>query len=133
MNSAFFDTNILLYLLTEEHAKADRSEGLMAVEGTVSVQVLNEFAFVALRKFKAPWAAVHDGLTTVRTALAVEPMTLKSHELGLQIAERYRLSVFDGQLLACASLAGCDTFYSEDMQHGQIVVDVTVRNPFVDS
>ena len=43
----FFDTNVLLYLLSADAAKADRAEELLAIGGTISVQVLNEFADVA--------------------------------------------------------------------------------------
>ena len=49
-NAFFFDTNVLLYLLSEDVAKADRAEDLLADGGVISVQVLNEFAAVASRK-----------------------------------------------------------------------------------
>jgi len=124
------DTNVLLYLLTEDEAKANRTEALLDIGGTISVQVLNEFAYVALRKYKAPWTAVHESLATLKTTLAVEPITLESHDLGLAMAQRYRFSVFDGQLLACATLANCEVFYSEDLQDGQVIEGLTIRNPF---
>lgn len=38
----FFDTNVLLYLLSADLAKADRAEALIAEGGTTSVQVLND-------------------------------------------------------------------------------------------
>ncbi len=44
---AFFDTNILLYLLSGDTEKADRAEALLMKGGVISVQVLNEFAAVA--------------------------------------------------------------------------------------
>ena len=47
---SFFDTNVLLYLLSKDQAKADRAEALLAAGGIVSVQVLNEFVSVASRK-----------------------------------------------------------------------------------
>jgi len=50
----FFDTSVLLYLLSSDAAKADRVEALLSTPGVVSVQVLNEFAVVALRKLKMP-------------------------------------------------------------------------------
>ena len=37
---AFFDTNVLLYLLSGDNTKADRAEELVAEGGTISVQVL---------------------------------------------------------------------------------------------
>ena len=46
----FFDTNILLYLLSADQDKADRAEAALTAGGSVSVQVLNEFASVASRK-----------------------------------------------------------------------------------
>jgi len=49
----FFDTSVLLYLLSGDTAKADRSRPYYR-PGVVSVQVLNEFAVVALRKLKMP-------------------------------------------------------------------------------
>jgi len=36
---AFLDTNILLYLLSADTAKADRAEAVVAAGGTISVQV----------------------------------------------------------------------------------------------
>ena len=46
----FFDTNILLYLLSNDNSKADCAEMIIAMGGMISVQVLNEFASVAFRK-----------------------------------------------------------------------------------
>lgn len=130
MTSAFLDTNVLLYLLSGDAAKADTAEALLAKGGTISVQVLNEFAHVARRKFRAHWTTVVDSLAALKANLEVQPVTVETHNLGLQIAERYVLSVFDGQLLAAATLASCDQFYSEDMQHGQVIDGLTITNPF---
>lgn len=132
MTRAFLDTNVLLYLLSGDAAKADKAEAVLAEGGVISVQVLNEFAHVARRKFKAPWDAVWSGLTAIKANVSVEPLTLETHVQGLRLSERYRLSVFDGQLLASANLAGCDRFYSEDMQHGQVIATLTIQNPFRD-
>jgi hypothetical protein len=54
MNAAsrFFDTTVLLYLLSGDPAKADAAEMLVASGGIVSVQVLNEFASLATRKLR---------------------------------------------------------------------------------
>jgi predicted nucleic acid-binding protein len=38
---AFFDTNVLLYLLSDEPGKADRIEELLQQGGIISVQILN--------------------------------------------------------------------------------------------
>jgi predicted nucleic acid-binding protein len=128
---AFFDTNVLLYLLSGDAAKADRAEELLAAGGVVSAQVLNEFAAVARCKLALSWPEIREVLATVRAICTVEPVSDRTHDLGMAIAERYRFTIYDGAIVAAASLAGCDLLYSEDLQDGQPVHGVTVRNPFV--
>ena len=58
----FFDTNVLLYLLSADTAKADRAEAALSGGGVVSVQVLNEFASVTSRKLNMPVAETRESL-----------------------------------------------------------------------
>ena len=127
---AFFDTNVLLYLLSADAAKADASEALLAQGGVISVQVLNEFASVASRKLKLPWPAVREILETLTCALEVRPLTIETHQHGVSIAERYRLNLYDGLILAAAEQAECGLVFSEDMQDGLDLGGLSVRNPF---
>ena len=127
----FFDTNVVFYLLSEDAAKADRAEELLAAGGRVSVQVLNEFAAVASRKLGMGWTDIGEILTQVRAVCAVEPLSIDTHERGLAIAARYGLSVYDAMIVASALVAGCKELYSEGLQRGQIFERrLTVRNPF---
>ena len=127
----FFDTNVLLYLLSADAAKADRAESLLADGGTISVQVLNEFASVALRKLEMPVAELREVLEPVRIVCEVEPVTEDTHDRALALVERYGFSFYDALLIAAALRAGCARLYSEDLQHGQ-VIDRQLRllNPF---
>jgi predicted nucleic acid-binding protein len=128
---AFFDTNVLLYLLSEDSAKADCAEAVMAKGGVVSVQVLNEFAAVAVRKLRMSWAEIRDALEPIRAVCQVKPLTAETHDLGLEVAERYGFSVYDALIVASALQAGCKTLYTEDLQDGQTIQgDLVIRNPF---
>lgn len=130
----FFDTNVVLYLLSADTAKADRAEELLALGGTISVQVLNEFVAVAARKLRLSSAEIREVLTQVRAVCAVEPLTIETHERALQVTERYGLSIDDALIVSAALLAGCKTLHSEDMQHGQVIErQLTIRNPFAAS
>jgi len=130
--SAFFDTNVLLYLLSADLAKAERAETLLAQGGSVSVQVLNEFASVALRKLRMTWAEIGDVLDTVTRICIVVPLTLETHHAGRDVAVRYGYHVYDAMIIAAAIDAGADVLYSEDMQDGQRIDNVlAIRNPFV--
>jgi predicted nucleic acid-binding protein len=127
----FVDTNVVLYLLSHDGAKADRAEELLAQGLVVSVQVFNEFTSVARRKLNMSWSDIGDFLELLRALCRVEPITIATHDLGRQLAERYQLSVYDAMIAASALLAGCEILYSEDMHAGLRIDDrLTVLNPF---
>jgi predicted nucleic acid-binding protein len=131
---AFFDTNVLLYLLSEDAAKADRAEELLADGGIISVQVLNEFASVASRKLGLSWSEIKDILGPIRVICEIEPVSLETHDRGVEIAKRYGFSFYDATIVASALRARCKILYSEDFQHGQLVANqLRIRNPFTSS
>ncbi|TIS57043.1 MAG: PIN domain-containing protein [Mesorhizobium sp.] len=131
MPVSFFDTNVLVYVASGDTAKADRAEAAIAAGGAISVQVLNELANVARRKMQMSWADTHALLTTLRGLLTVHPLTLETHETGLRLAERYGLSTYDAMIASAAIHAGCDTLWSEDMQHGMALDEgLRIVNPF---
>lgn len=98
----------------------------------ISVQVLNEFANAARRKLNWSWEEIDAFLSMVRGLVEVVPLTVESHDTGLALSERYGISVYDGQIVAAALLADCDTLWSEDMHDGLLVADqLRIQNPFV--
>ena len=133
MPGSFFDTNVLVYLTSGDPAKADRAEAMIAGGGGISVQNLNELANVARRKIGMSWQDTHAFLSLLRGLLNVHPVSVETHETGLALAERYQLSIYDSMIAASALQAGCDTLWSEDMQHG-MMIDGRLRivNPFYD-
>ena len=48
----------------------------------------------------------------------------------MRIAECYGYHIFDSLILAAALDAKCTLVYSEDMQDGQKIGELTIRNPF---
>lgn len=127
----FIDTNILLYLLSEDNDKADRAEEIVRAGGRISVQVLNEFANVARRKIAMSWEETNEALKLLRSICPTDPLTLETHERGLLVAERYRSSIYDSMIIAAALIGNCEILYSEDMQDG-LLIDHQLRilNPF---
>ena len=132
MNSeAFLDTNILVYMLSSTPEKAARARELVATDNVISVQVLNEFALVARRKLAMEWNELEAALDEFRTWLRVESLTPASQARAMQIARRYELRIYDANILATAEQAGCSVVYSEYMQDGQVIGDLTICNPFL--
>jgi predicted nucleic acid-binding protein len=128
----FFDTNVLLYLVSGDMAKANRAEQLVEQGGVISVQVLNEFAAVAAGKKDIQFAKIRKSLSAFRALFAVVALDIETHERGLDIAERYRVSIYDSMIVAAALRADCTTLYTEDLQHQQTIERLTIRNPFAD-
>lgn len=132
MADSFLDTNILLYLASHDAEKARRVEALLDSVCVISVQVLNEIANVARRKMKLEWRETHDLLGLVRGLTEVTSVGIETHDEGLRVAARYRLSLYDAMIVGAALLAQCRTLWSEDMQDGLRIEDrLTIRNPFV--
>jgi predicted nucleic acid-binding protein len=131
MPGSFFDTNVLVYLASDDAAKSNRAEAVVREGGAISVQVLNEVANVARRKMKLSWQETRGFLASLRELLTVHPVTVDTHELGLALAERHQLGIYDALIAASALLAECDRLWSEDMQDG-MAIDRRLRivNPF---
>jgi predicted nucleic acid-binding protein len=127
----FLDTNVILYLLSEDTTKADRAEALLAQGGTVSVQVLNEAANVMTRKLKMGLDEIGDILAGVRHFCEVVPVTIEIHDQAFAITRGFGFSIYDSLIVSAAIAAKCAVLYSEDLQHGQQVGDqLTIINPF---
>jgi predicted nucleic acid-binding protein len=131
MPGNFFDTNVLVYLASRDPIKADRVEEMVERGGTVSVQVLNELSNVARRKMRLSWSETHNFLSKIRNLLEVQSITIEVHDIGLGLAERHGLSIYDAMIVASALESRCDTLWSEDMHDG-LMINRTLRitNPF---
>jgi len=127
----FLDSNILVYLLSAETAKADCAERLLKKKPVISVQVLNEVTHVCRRKLDMPWHEIDLFWEPVRKVCEIVPLTETIHDNAKRIAARYRLSFYDACIAAAAINAGCQTLFSEDMHDGQrLEQTLTIRNPF---
>lgn len=128
---AFFDTNILVYITTSDPRK-QRAVDCLGRGGCASVQVLNEFVHVARRKLRHDWPQIELALGLFRASLDdVAPITLNTHTAAVSLAREHGLSFYDALIVAAAIEAGCDTLYSEDMQHGRTIGGLTIINPFL--
>ena len=128
---AFSDSNILIYLVSDEAEKAAIAGEILRDNLTISVQVLNEIASVMLGKLRRPWDEVERVLALLRSVSTIHPVDVRTHTVGMAVARRYQLGVYDSMIVAAALLADCDTLYSEDMQPGLVVENrLRIVNPF---
>ncbi|HWZ66650.1 MAG TPA: PIN domain-containing protein [Stellaceae bacterium] len=127
----FLDSNVLVYGFTSD-PRAHKAQELLARGCTAGVQGLNEFVNVARRKLGMTWVEVRDALAAIRTLCpTILPIDIDTHTDALQIAERYRLSIFDALMVTAALRVDCRILWSEDMHDGLIVEGrLRVANPF---
>lgn len=126
----FLDTNVVVYLMSGDAAKASKAESLVASGGVISVQVLNEFTSVARRKLSLSWAETGDVLEALKANLEIVPVTLGVHERAVALASAHELNIYDASIVAAALENNCEAVLSEDMQHGQKVEGLRIHNPF---
>lgn len=129
MRPIFFDTNVVLYLLSADEQKANTAEALLERGGTVSVQILNEAVSVCRRKLKLAWSEVHELLDTVKACCKVSPMSLMTHDRAVGLAERYQLSFYYALICASAQEVDAEVLYTGDLQDGLVLGRMQIRNP----
>ena len=135
MSGEFLDTNILVYAF-DRTAGAKRITAARLIErlwdtrqGCVSLQVLQEFYVVSTRKLgmNAGDAARHierlGHWTLHRPAL---PDVLAATKLSQDRV----ISFWDALIIQSTLQLGCTLLWSEDLNPGQSIAGVTVRNPF---
>jgi predicted nucleic acid-binding protein len=128
---AFFDTNVLIYMHDPRAAyKRDVALGLFrrhlySKTLVISTQVLQEFYVTVSRKIEN----IKSGQARAITA---EYARLHVHVLeAIDLHGRYKLSFWDGLILAAAKAANASLVLSEDFSHGQVYDGVRAENPFV--
>jgi predicted nucleic acid-binding protein len=127
----FLDTNVLVYAFGTDKDRKITAEQLLIKGGVIGVQTLNEFVNVANGKLHAPWPTILIWLEAIQKLCAEPvPLTMDVHRQGIRIAEVYGYHFYDSLMLAAALEASCTVFYSEDMQDGQNIGGMTIRNPF---
>jgi predicted nucleic acid-binding protein len=117
--SAFLDTNILVYA-QQTGVKAEISQDLIAEGGTISVQVLNELANVLRKKLGRNWRDIELVLADLDNAFdPALPLTVETNRVALALARDHNIACYDALIVAAAQEAGCDTLFTEDLQHGR--------------
>lgn len=133
---SLLDTNVLVYAdsadepLRQRQAidliKRHRAEG----SAVLAVQVLQEYANVALRKLGLP-------LPLLRSRLAfygrfeLVPTTPELIAGALDLHALHGLAFYDAMIVQAAIASGCAQVLTEDMQHGAVLGGVRLVNPFV--
>ena len=131
----FLDTNVLVYAAAgrgAEEAKRERAMELIETEDFgLSVQVLQEFYVTVVGKIKIPLSA-EQALGWIEQLAAFPCLAIDKSlvKIAIEFSERYRISYWDGAIVAAAEALGAEMLYSEDLNHGQLYGSAKVCDPF---
>jgi predicted nucleic acid-binding protein len=133
----FVDTNVLVYAhdvtAGDKHSRAKRLIADLWTEGTgcLSVQVLQEFYVTVTRKVQQPLdLIVARQLVEDLGQWLVHSPTIADILEAIQLHQSAKLSFWDAMVLTSAQKLNCTVLWSEDLNEGQIIGGVSVKNPF---
>lgn len=136
--SVFFDTNVLVYLYdTDSPQKQDKAKALLEEHGVsgnafLSTQVLQEFYVNVSRKFARRLS--HEDTLEATTSLSRLPLVQVDVPLILAAAslgKKVQVDFWDALIIQAALRAGCQRLLTEDLQHGRVIGDLRIENPFL--
>ena len=134
MAKVFLDTNILVYSLDQSDAGKRKQcreliKSLTAENGgVISTQVMQEFYVDATTKLGADPLLIKDILRSLERfeTVVVSPTLIKD---AIDCAIINRLSFWNALIVVSAESAHCETLWTEDLNHGQVIRGVCVENP----
>jgi predicted nucleic acid-binding protein len=132
-DKAFVDTNILIYI----HSSTDISKRQKAIEllggynCTISIQVLNEFCNVCVKKVKLPYQKIQIMLDEILETCELSPINESSIRKALILQDRYKFSFYDSLIISSALENDCKYLLSEDLANKQEIEGLIIKNIFV--
>ncbi|MET7254386.1 PIN domain-containing protein [Dyadobacter jiangsuensis] len=128
------DTNVLLYLYdANDHTKRRVSESIVASNPIISTQVVSEFINVTKRALKLPKQEVLYKCNLIFDRCQIISVDQDILDHSYYILKKYDFQIFDSIIISSTLAAGCNTLYSEDLQHHQIIEGkLIIINPFLE-
>jgi predicted nucleic acid-binding protein len=131
-DKVFADTNVLLYLLSNDKQKKQISKEILSSRPFISTQVLNEFSNVCIKKLKITSDSLLQVLETIDKHVRLVGFTSATIHAAIRLQQRYQLQYYDSLIIATALENGCDLLLSEDLQHSMLINNqLKIINPFI--
>lgn len=135
LKKTFLDTNVLVYAADKTVPEKQRIARELIWKlarsrlGVVSTQVLQEYYVTVTGKLGfEPWEAKNDLLKWQN----FEVITLSELLIGeaIDVSVGNQISFWDALILVAARAANCDELATEDLNHGQVINNIRIVNPF---
>lgn len=134
-DKVFLDANILVYALDSRHPNKRKraAEVLRSVQdrggGVISTQVLQECYVAATTKLGIEPLTAKEALVKLKALeLVLVDFALIQDAIDTSILNR--ISFWDALIVVSAAKAACAELLTEDLNDGQVIRGVRIRNPF---
>ena len=134
MAKAFLDTNILIYQLdSRDPTKQKRCREIVRTvvsnhEAVISTQILQEFYVACTMKLKIKPILVK-GIMHGFENMEVVTIGIDLINNAIDASIQYQISFWDSLVVVSAESAKCQPLLTEDLNEGQIIRNVRIRNP----
>ena len=130
----FIDSNLFVYRADsgEPQKRATAKNILSELSengGVVSTQVLQEFYNVVSGKLKCPKDTAKQLVEDISNNFIVHKNSVFDILHAIDISIKTQFSFWDSLIISAAISENCTTLYSEDLNDGQVVEGVLIRNP----
>ena len=133
----FVDANVLVYAFDSSAGRKQHEAQLLLGRlweggtGCLSIQVLQEF-FVTVTKKVAKPLPVEDATARIRelTRWKVFAPTAEDVVTAIGLHTQAKIGFWDAMIVLAAAESGCDVLWTEDLNDGQLLRGVRIRNPF---
>jgi predicted nucleic acid-binding protein len=131
---AFLDTNILIYQLdSRDPTKQKRCREIVRTfvsnhEAVISTQILQEFYVACTMKLKIKPILVK-GIMHGFENMEVVTIGIDLINNAIDASIQYQISFWDSLVVVSAESAKCQYLLTEDLNEGQIIRNVRIRNP----
>ena len=133
--NSWVDTNIWFYALSsgDEAKRLSANHLLDSIERpVVNSQVIRELCINLLKKSSYDEAAIQELATSLYRDCHVAPENVSVFLRASELRKQHSFSYWDSLIVGAALEAGCETIYSEDMQHGlRVEGQLSILNPLI--
>lgn len=133
----FVDANVLVYAFDSSAAGKQQSAQQLLERlwesgtGCLSIQVLQEFFVTITKKVPTP-LPVDDAKARIREFAAWTVFAPKADDVvaAIDLQTQAKIGFWDAMVVLGAAESDCDVLWTEDLNDGQTLRGVRIRNPF---
>jgi predicted nucleic acid-binding protein len=136
----FVDANVLIYAF-DASARHKHAAARALLErlwdsntGCLSIQVLQEFFVTVTKKVAKPLAA-EEATARIREFSAWRVFAPAANDVlaAIDLHRQATIGFWDAMIVLAAAESGCEVLWTEDLNDGQVLRGVRIRNPFTET